>query len=86
MGKVMELPCDVGDLVYEIIIDNIGKEVCLDQYVVQDISIKSIKYCNEWKDRSEIGTKIFFDEDEAGNRLIELKKSIEYKDYMFYIE
>lgn len=84
MRRIVELPCDIGDNIYEIIVDKIGKEVCFDCYVVQDVSIKTIKYCDEWKDRCELGTSIFLDQEIAEQIFKKMKMSDEYKNYLFY--
>ena len=48
MGKVIvELPCNIGDYVYEILADMRAKEVYFERYVVQDVSINGIKYCDD---------------------------------------
>lgn len=84
MGRNIELPCEIGDNVYEIIVDTIGKEISLDCYTIQDVSIKAIKYCDEWKDRSELGTRIFLNEDIAEQAFESMKMLSEYKNYIFY--
>lgn len=38
MGRIIELPCEIGDNIYEIIVDDLGKEISLDRYIVQDVS------------------------------------------------
>lgn len=86
MSRIIELPCDIGDNIYEIIIDIRGKEIYFDRYIVQDVSIKSIKYCDEWKDRNEIGKRIFLDKEMARKAYNALKASDEFQDYKFFEE
>ena len=85
MGRLVELICDIGDHVYEIISDDIGKEVCLDRYVVQDISIKAVKFCDEWKALSLIDKSIFFNSDNANKAFQEMNFSSKYTGYKFFI-
>ena len=86
MGKIIvELPCNIGDTIYKITVDEIGKEVYLDQYIIQDVSIKSIKCCDDWENRSEIGVNLFLDLLIAINHINTLVDSEEYKDYDFFI-
>lgn len=85
MGKIVELICDIGDLVYEIIVDDIGKEVCLDCYAVQDISIKAVKFCDEWKDLNLIDKSIFLNRYKADKIFQEMKSSNKYTGYQFFI-
>lgn len=48
-GRLLKLPCEVGDTVYEIIDDNIPTyKAYIQAYEVQDISTKEIKYCDDW--------------------------------------
>ncbi len=84
MGRLIELPCDIGDNVYEIIVDKIGKEIYLDCYIIQDVSINAIKYCDEWKDRCELGTRIFLNRHMAEQLFQNMKMLDEYKNYIFY--
>lgn len=84
MGKIVELICDIGDLVYEIIVDDIGKEVCLDSHVVQDVSIKAVKYCDEWKNLNLIDESIFLNRDKADKIFQGMKSSSKYVGYNFF--
>lgn len=60
MGKVIvELPCNIGDYVYEILADMRAKEVYFERHVVQDVSINGIKYCDDWKNKDVIGSLYF---------------------------
>lgn len=48
-GRLLKLPCAVGDKIYEIIEDDIPVyEVYIKEYEVQDISTKEVKYCDDW--------------------------------------
>lgn len=85
MGRLVELICDIGDYVYEIIVDDIGNEVCLDCYVVQDVSIKSVKFCDEWKALSLINESIFLNRDKADKVFQGMKSSSEYNGFKFFI-
>lgn len=85
MGKIIvELPCNIGDYVYEVLTDVRAKEVYFDQYIVQDVSIKGIKYCDYWKDRNEIGTHVFLDKESAKKIFENMKISNEFEGYIFY--
>lgn len=64
MGKIVELPCDIGDHIYEIIITR-DEEVYFCIYKIQDVSIKAIRYEDIWIDRSEIGINVFLNKEEA---------------------
>lgn len=85
MGKVIvELPCDIGDYVYEVLTDVRAKEVYLDQYIVQDVSIKAIKFCDDWKERNEVGIRIFLEKETAEQVFENMKNSDEYKNCRFF--
>lgn len=34
MGIIVELPCNIGDNIYELIVDKISREIYLDRYAV----------------------------------------------------
>lgn len=86
MGIIVELPCNIGDNIYELIVDKISREIYLDRYVVQDVSMMSIKYSDEWNDRKEIGTKIFLNKEMAEKVFEDMKISNEYKECTFFKE
>ena len=47
------LPCKVGDMVYEIIDDDLAEESpYIKEYEVEDISVKQVKYGGDWTDRN----------------------------------
>lgn len=84
MGRIIELPCEIGDNIYEIIVDDLGKEISLDRYIVQDVSILAIKYCDEWKDREELESRIFLRKEIVEQIYEKMKISDKYKDYTFF--
>lgn len=84
MGKLVELPCDIGDTIYVVIATDKDKEVWLDSYIVQDISLKSIRYADFWSSRDQIGSTIFLTKEEAEKVFDSFKKSNEYKGYRFF--
>lgn len=85
MGKIVELPCDIGDHIYEIIITR-DEEVYFCIYKIQDVSIKAIRYEDIWIDRSEIGINVFLNKEEAESVFNKLRRSDEYKSYRFFDE
>lgn len=71
-GRLLELPCKVGDTVYEVGTDCNGK-LYMCPYEVQDISERQIMYCDEWIDLKENKDNIFFTYEAAEAKLKELR-------------
>lgn len=73
-GRLLELPCAVGDTVYEIIHDDIPVHVdYIAKYPVEDISTKAIKYAGDWIDLADLHD-VYFSRQEAEERLKELQE------------
>lgn len=86
MRKLVEIPCDIGDTIYEIIVCDSDKEVWCDSYIVEDISLKAIKFGDDWKNRSEMGTSIFLNKEDAVDKFEKLKTIEKLKSYKFLYE
>lgn len=69
-GKLIELPCKVGDTVYEI-----TEDFRISEYPVQDISVHQIRYADDWFDLKEFENNIFFSRAEAEAKLKENEKN-----------
>ena len=49
-GRLLVLPCKVGDTVYEIIEETVpNRYFYINEWQVQDVSTQSIKYADEWE-------------------------------------
>ena len=49
-GRLLVLPCKVGDTVYEIIEETVpNRYFYINEWKVQDVSTQSIKYADEWE-------------------------------------
>ena len=64
-----------GDSVYEIFIDEIEGPY-INQYTVQDVSLKSIRYSDEWFSIEGIGEYIFLSQETAQNKRDRLLKEL----------
>lgn len=80
----IEMPCNIGDIIYEIVIDDIGNEVYFEQYTVQDVSVKAIMYCDYWKNRDRLGKNIFLDKEKAHKIFKDIMCSEEFRGYKFF--
>ena len=48
-GRLLVLPCRVGDTVYEILEETVPKHYFyISEWKVQDVSVKAVKYADEW--------------------------------------
>lgn len=48
-GRLLVLPCKVGDVVYEIIEETVPNHYFyISEYKVQDVSTRGIKYADDW--------------------------------------
>lgn len=48
-GKLLVLPCRVGDTVYEILEETVpNRYFYISEWKVQDVSVKAVKYADEW--------------------------------------
>ena len=67
------LPCNVGDIVYELMHDEVADPVdYISEFEVQDVSARQIKYADDWVD---IGYKnLFLTREEAEEALEKIKK------------
>lgn len=67
---VVVLPCKVGDVVYEIIEDTVPTHHCyIEEYEVQDVSVKAVKYADDWYKFDYSG--LYFTKEEAQKALAE---------------
>ena len=49
-GRLLVLPCKVGDTVYEIIEETVpNRYFYINEWQVQDVSAKAVKYADEWE-------------------------------------
>lgn len=49
-GRLLVLPCKVGDTVYEILEETVpNHHFYINEWKVQDVSTQSIKYADEWE-------------------------------------
>jgi len=49
-GWLLVLPCKVGDVVYEIIEETVpNRYFYISEWKVQDVSVKAVKYADEWE-------------------------------------
>lgn len=70
-GRLMELPCKVGDTVYEVIQDSVAGNY-IGEYEVQDVAAKSIMYCDDWISLDD--DNLFFTREEAETALRKIEK------------
>lgn len=64
--RMLELPCEIGDLVYEVFFDEeLKRAVMVPPHKVEDVSVYSILIGGDWTSRSEIGKTVFFEPEEA---------------------
>lgn len=64
--RMLELPCEIGDLVYEVFFDEeLKRAVMVPPHKVEDVSVHSILIGGDWTSRSEIGKTVFFEPEEA---------------------
>ena len=48
-GRLLVLPCKVGDVVYEILEETVPNHYFyISEHKVQDVSVKAVKYADEW--------------------------------------
>ena len=49
-GRLLVLPCRVGDTVYEILEETVpNRYFYISEWKVQDVSVKAVKYADEWE-------------------------------------
>lgn len=49
-GRLLVLPCKVGDVVYEIIEETVpNRYFYINEWKVQDVSMRAVKYADEWE-------------------------------------
>ena len=49
-GRLLVLPCRVGDTVYEILEETVPNHYFyINEWKVQDVSMKAVKYADEWE-------------------------------------
>lgn len=73
-GLLLKLPVAVGQGIYEIIEDDIPEpNLYIAKYTVEDVSVKGVKYCEDWCDFEKL-SNVFFTRKEAEKRLRELEE------------
>lgn len=78
-GRLIKLPCAVGDTVYEIIHDDIPETIdYICKYTVDDISANAINFAGDWNPLDSI-PNVFFSREEAEEALMKLKEVRELK-------
>jgi|GEM_PF-1442650 len=81
-GRLLVLPCRVGDTVYEILEETVpNHHFYIGEYEVQDVSVKAVKYADEWE--SYDYENLYFTREEAEAAL---KKSLLIKSQVFFEE
>lgn len=49
-GRLLVLPCKVGDTVYEILEETVpNRYFYINEWPVQDVSMRAVKYADEWE-------------------------------------
>lgn len=78
-GRLIKLPCAVGDTVYEIIHDDIPETIdYICKYTVDDISANAINFAGDWNPLDSI-PNVFFSREEAEEALMKLKEACELR-------
>lgn len=71
-GKLIKLPCAVGDTVYEVLEESVPLHYFyIAAYEVQDVSVKAVKYADDWTSYHD--KNLFFTREEAKKKLEEMK-------------
>ena len=71
-GKLIKLPCAVGDTVYEVLEESVPLHYFyIAAYEVQDVSVKAVKYADDWTSYHD--KNLFFTREEAKKKLKEMK-------------
>mgnify|MGYP005760695813 FL=1 len=88
--RKLELPCEIGDLVYEVFFDEeLKRAVLVPPHKVEDVSVYSILIGGDWTSRSEIGKTVFFEPEEAVKACAEMNAtkgvSIEIGDHIYEV-
>ena len=88
--RMLELPCEIGDLVYEVFFDEeLKRAVMVPPHKVEDVSVYSILIGGDWTSRSEIGKTVFFEPEEAVKACAEMNAtkgvSIEIGDHIYEV-
>ena len=72
-GRLLVLPCKVGDTVYEIIEETVpNRYFYINEWKVQDVSAKAVKYADEWE--SYDYENLYFTREEAEAALEKRRK------------
>ena len=72
-GRLLVLPCKVGDMVYEIIEETVpNRYFYINEWQVQDVSAKAVKYADEWE--SYDYENLYFTREEAEAALEKRRK------------
>lgn len=71
-GKLIKLPCAVGDTVYEVLEESAPlPHFYIAEYEVQDVSTKAVKYADDWASYNY--SNLFFTKEEAKKKLEEME-------------
>lgn len=77
-GRLIKLPCAVGDTVYEVLEESAPlPHFYIAEYEVQDVSTKAVKYADDWASYNY--SNLFFTKEEAKKKLEEVRKNEEKK-------
>mgnify|MGYP005946401399 FL=1 len=72
-GRLLVLPCKVGDTVYEILEETVPNHYFyISEHKVQDVSVKAVKYADEWE--SYDYENLYFTREEAEAALEKRRK------------
>lgn len=73
-GRLLVLPCRVGDTVYEILEETVpNRYFYISEWKVQDVSVKAVKYADEWE--SYDYENLYFTREEAEAALERRRKN-----------
>lgn len=71
-GKLIKLPCAVGDTVYKVLEESVPLHYFyIAAYEVQDISVKAVKYADDWTSYHD--KNLFFTRKEAEENLKKIR-------------
>ena len=77
--RMLELPCEIGDLVYEVFFDEeLKRAVMVPPHKVEDVFRIFDFDCGDWTSRSEIGKTVFFEPEEAVKACAEMNAKKEH--------
>lgn len=71
-GRLVVLPCKIGDTVYEVVEETEPYHSYICEYEVQDVSMKAVRYADEWA--SYDYENLYFTREEAEAALEDVKR------------